>query len=497
MNPPDKNKGIVYLVGAGPGDPGLLTLRGLQCIEQAEVILYDELVGKRIVEWFPKNAKIEYVGKSSGKHSVPQEEICKRLVDYALEGKRVLRIKGGDPFLFGRGAEEAMICVEAGVAFEVVPGITSALSVPTYAGIPVTHRDASASVSLITGHRRGDREGLPIPTPDTQTLIYLMGVKNLPNIVAALIDKGRDPETPAAVIERGTTPAQRTVTGTLKTIAAEVEKAAIKPPSIIIIGEVTKYRESLKWFENRPLFGLRILITRPADQASELGQKLEAKGALPLYMPAIAIQDLVDPAALDQTIQNLSNYDYLVFTSVNGVSRFISRLEHLGKDGRWLAGLTIAAIGPRTARGLQERFINPELIPDKYVAESLLEKFPEDMNGKKVLIPRALKAREILPDELRKRGAEVDVVPVYETVAASQDAQLPQDTDVVLFTSSSTVDHFLSSHKVSADTAIASIGPVTGDTLKEHGYEPTITATEHTMDGLVDALEDWAQSRKA
>ncbi len=481
--------GFVYLVGAGPGDPALLTVRAVEIIEMAEVILFDQLVDERVRELFPPSAETLFVGKEGGLHHVTQDETMSLIVEKAKLGKTVVRLKGGDPYVFGRGGEEAEACAEAGIGFEVVPGITSGVAAAAYAGIPVTHRNASASVALITGHRRDDREGLGIPTPDAETLVYYMGIKNLPEVVAALRNAGRPSHTPVALIHRGTTPQQRTVVGTLNTIAKEAVATGITPPALIVVGEVVKYRETLRWFDVRPLFGTRVLITRPRHQARELRRRLEEKGADVVSMPAIEIQEPPDYADLDRALEGLSTYDYLVFTSVNGVTAFFERLFAKGYDARALAGLTTACIGPRTAKELKKFHVLSDLIPKTYIAESLLEEFPEILQGKRVLIPRALEARDVLPNGLGSRGAEVDVVPVYRTVGANDLQDAPEDIDLVLFTSSSTVDHFLGRAKLPAGCKVGSIGPVTAETLKKHGHHVDIQAREHTIDGLVEAIE--------
>jgi len=483
--------GRVYLAGAGPGDPGLLTLRARALIDRAEVILFDQLVDERIREFFPPAAEQIFVGKEGGAHYVTQDETIRLIVEKAKLGKTVLRLKGGDPYVFGRGGEEAEACAAAGIAFEVVPGVTAGVAAAAYAGIPVTHRDASSSLCLITGHRRADGEGLEIPTPDADTLVYYMGVKNLPQVVEALVISGRSLDTPVALIERGTTPRQRVATGTLGNIEAQGKRAGIKPPAVIVVGEVVKYRAGLDWYERRPLFGLTMLITRPRAQASVLRERLEELGAAVVSLPAIEIQGLADYAELDRALAGLAGFHYLVFTSVNGVTAFFERLAALGLDARALHGLTTAGIGPRTAEELGKWNVRCDLLPKKFVAESLLEVFPAEMSGKRVLIPRALEAREILPEGLRARGAEVVVVPAYRTVGAEDMAAVPERVDLAVFTSSSTVEHFLKRAKLPPGCKTASIGPVTAKTLAEHGIEVDIESSEHTIPGLVDAILDY------
>lgn len=481
--------GKVYLVGAGPGDPGLLTLRGLEVIRRAEVILFDQLVDERVREFFPEAAEKIFVGKEGGVHYVTQDQTTGLIVEKAREGKCVVRLKGGDPFVFGRGGEEAEACAEAGIHFEVVPGITAGVAAPAYAGIPVTHRDASASLALITGHRRADRDDLEIPVPEADTLVYYMGIKNLPNVVEALLAAGRTPDTPVALIHRGTSPSQQTVTGTIETIVESAERSGLKPPAVIVVGKVVAYREALSWYEKRPLFGVTILITRPRHQAAELRELLEDRGAAVISIPAIEIMGLADYTELDRAISGLGSYDYLVFTSVNGVSAFFKRLFDLGRDARALAGLATVCIGPRTARELAAFHVSCDLMPEKFVAEHLLETFPADLVGKSILLPRALEAREILPEGLRERGGRVDVVPAYRTVGTDDVIEVPENVDIAVFTSSSTVDHFLKRARLPESCKVASIGPITAATLREHGLTVDIEAPEHTIPGLAAAIE--------
>jgi uroporphyrinogen III methyltransferase/synthase len=488
--------GKVYLVGAGPGDPGLLTLCALDLIKKADVILFDQLVDERVREYFPEEAEKIFVGKEGSAHHVTQDQTIELIVEKAKAGRMVVRLKGGDPFVFGRGGEEAEACAGAGIPFEVVPGVTAGMAAPAYAGIPVTHRDASASLAFITGHRRGDKEGLTIPTPEADTLVYYMGIKNLPNVVEALVKAGRSPDTPVALIHRGTMPGQRTVSGKLSNIIEEAKDSGIRPPAIIVVGEVVKYREALSWYESRPLFGVNVLITRPRHQAEELRHLLEERGASVVSIPAIEIKEPADYSELDRTIKNLETYDYLVFTSVNGVTAFFKRLIELGYDSRAVAGLTTACIGTRTAKELNGFHVNCDLLPEKFVAESLLEVFPGDLTGKRVLIPRALEARDVLPEGLRERGAEVDVVPAYRTVGAEDVADVPEQVEIAVFTSSSTVDHFLKRARLPDGCKVASIGPVTADTLREHGLSVDIEAEEHTIPGLVHAIEKHVEKSK-
>lgn len=487
--------GKVFLVGAGPGDPGLLTIRALEIIEEADVILFDQLVDERIGEHFPTGAEKIFVGKEGGKHHVTQDETLSLMKEKAKAGARVLRLKGGDPFVFGRGGEEAEACAAEGIPFEVVPGVTAGVAAPAYAGIPVTHRDCASSVAFITGHRRGDKEDLEVEVSNPDTLVFYMGVKNLPRVVKALIGSGRKPQTPAALIHRGTTPAQKTVAGTLENIVRRAKEGGINPPAVFVVGEVVRYGASLRWFESRPLFNRTVLITRPKHQARELRRLLERKGAQVISAPAIEIEEPPDFGELDRAVDSLEDYDYLVFTSVNGVTAFFKRLFDKNLDARALAGLATVCIGPRTAAELEQYHVKCDRMPKKFVAEELLEVFPQDLKGKRVLIPRALEAREVLPQGLRDRGARVDVVPAYVTRCAKGPVPLLERVDVAVFTSSSAVDHFLKRVNLPAGCRVASIGPITTRTLGEHGLNVDAEAEEHTIPGLVRAIEELVKSQ--
>ncbi|PIE60880.1 MAG: uroporphyrinogen-III C-methyltransferase [Desulfobacterales bacterium] len=499
------NIGKVYLIGAGPGDPGLLTIKAKECIETADVVVYDYLASPYLLEYAHKNAEIIYVGKKGGDHTLTQDKINRLLVDKAKAGKTVARLKGGDPFVFGRGGEEAQELLASGVAYEVVPGVTSPIAAPAYAGIPITHRDHTAFVSFITGHERPDqkesRMQWDVFAKSDGTLVFLMGVKNLAYIVNNLMDNGKPPETPVALIRWGTTTRQETVTGTLETIVDEVKKAGLKSPAIIVVGHVVALREELAWFDKKPLFGKRIVITRARAQASGLVAALRRLGAHCIEIPTIQIVPPRDTAPLTHAIDNLNNYDWIVLTSVNGVKFFFEALFQKGKDVRALGHLKFACIGPVTKERLADFGIISDILPETYRAESVVAAFAkEEMTGKKVLLPRAKKARTILPEELHKMGALVDEVTAYETKLADDGKETLIDllnnnaVDAVTFTSSSTVSNFVSlleGHDVAAllkDVTIASIGPITSDTAKELGLTPTVEADPYTIQGVIDVL---------
>lgn len=484
----------VHLVGAGPGDPGLLTARALELIGAADTILYDRLIPPTALDGARADAELIYVGKEGRGPSMPQEEIDRLLVEHGSAGKLVVRLKGGDPFVFGRGGEEALALRAAGIAFEVVPGVTSGVAAPAYGGIPVTHRDRSSAVALVTGHEDPAKPESAIDWPALAafpgTLVFYMGVKQLPRIAEQLIAGGRPADEPAAVIERGTLPGQRTVVATLATIAETAAAEQVRPPSITLVGPVAALREEgLRWFEERPLAGRTVAVTRARAQASGLARRLRALGAEALETPAIRIVPVDPGVALDP-----SGYDLVCLTSPNGVGALFERLAAGGRDARALAGARIAAIGPGTARALRQHGVIADVVPERFVAESLVEALA-DLPVRRALVARARVARDVLPDALRARGAEVDVVDLYETVAVPLDDRsraAAAAADHVTFTSSSTVRFFLAAlggpEALSPATRIVSIGPVTSATLREFGLEPHVEAAEHDVDGLVAAL---------
>ncbi len=498
--------GKVYLVGAGPGDPGLLSLKAKACLERADAVVYDRLADPRILAHARPAAEMIYVGKASAEHTLRQPEINQLLVRLAADGKTVVRLKGGDPLVFGRGGEEALALQQAGIPFEFVPGITSAVAVAEYAGIPVTHRRVAASFAVITGHEDPGKavsginwQGLATAV---DTLVFLMGVENIESISAKLIAGGRPASCPAAVIRWGTRPDQRTLVTTLGEAAADVQKYHVKPPAIFLVGEVVRLRDKLRWFDQKPLFGKTIVVTRACAQASALTAKLEELGARVAEVPAIRIVPPASYAPLDAAIAKLETYNWLIFTSANGVEAFLARLRAAGRDCRALHAAKIAAIGSGTARALAGVGITADLVPATYKAEELADALREQLRpGDRILLARAKIAREVLPERLRACGAAVDVVTAYETVCDSAGREtllrLLEEgaADAVTFTSSSTVTSLLSLLGDKQDllrrTALAVIGPVTAATCARHGLVPAITAATYTIDGLVTALQNY------
>ncbi|MEZ0576148.1 uroporphyrinogen-III C-methyltransferase, partial [Halodesulfovibrio aestuarii] len=415
----------VYLIGAGPGDPGLLTIKGRDILSTADVIVYDYLANAEFLSYAKPDAEIIYVGKKGGDHTLSQEGINQLIVDKAKEGKSVARLKGGDPYMFGRGGEEAQELLAAGVPFEEVPGITSAIAGPAYAGIPLTHRDYASSVSFITGHENPDKPGSShnwkALATGTSTLVFFMGMKNLPHISKQLIENGMDPETPAALVHWGTTAKHRSMAATIGTLPEEGVKQGFTSPSLIVVGNVVKLRDELNWFEQLPLRGKGVVVTRAREQASGMAKSLTKLGANVIQFPTIKIDPLADYSEVHAAIKSLNEYEWVIFTSVNGVKHFWNQLAVLGLDTRALGASKIAAIGPATADILREKGIEPDFIPEKYVAEGVVKGLLErGMDGSKVLLPRAKVAREVLPEELRKAGAQVDILPVYETRPAEE-----------------------------------------------------------------------------
>jgi uroporphyrinogen III methyltransferase/synthase len=497
-------RGKVYLVGAGPGDPGLITQKGWGCLAQAEVVVYDRLLDQQLLEVVSPKAEKIYVGKAAGAHTRSQGEINQLLVEKAKEGKAVVRLKGGDPFVLGRGGEEAGALAENRIPFEIVPGISSAVAVPAYAGIPVTHRGLASSLAVITGHQAPGKSSINWEKLATavDTLVFLMGVKNLPEIVAKLIEHGRSPDTPVAVIKEGATLEQETVVGRLGDIVAKAEEHHLTPPAVIVVGEVVRLREKLRWFDNRPLFGKRILVTRAHHQASALSQLLSERGAEPIELPAISIRALSDTRKLDQAIANLDQYQWLVFTSVNGIEAFFQRLEALKLDSRALSGLKIGAIGPATTKALAQKGINADYIPEVYSSEGLLaglKGYP--VRGKRFLLPRADIADKELTDGLTRLGAEVHEIVAYRTVAQPKAISKIREMlssgqlDVITFTSSSAVSNVVAAFQGDPtpinNTKVACIGPKTADAATKAGLKVDIVAREHTVPGLVKAIEEY------
>ncbi len=510
--------GKVYLVGAGPGDPGLITVRGKSLLERAEVAVYDYLASKKLLKHLPASAEKIYVGKKGGvKHIHSQDEINQMLVDHARAGKMVVRLKGGDPFIFGRGGEEVERLHQAGVSFEIVPGVTSATAAATYAGIPITHRDYTATVAFITGHEDPTKETSNIDwsklATGVGTLVVYMGIKNLPSIVENLVKHGRDPKTPVAVVRWASTPEQRSVVGTLETIAEIVVESEIKPPSLIIVGEVVTLRDTIDWFEKRVLFGKKIIVTRTREQASELVAGLEEFGADCLEYSTINIKPIDSYKVLDGELERLDEYHWILFTSLHGVKYFFEHLYARGMDARDVKGPEIAAVGKSTADLLLSYGINADLIPSTFTGEGLAESLlDQGVEGRNILIPRAVKAREILPETLRGAGAQVTVVPVYQNSPEEEPRKsLRKDleegrVDMVTFTSSSTVRNFLKMidaenqeelEQLLDGVDIAAIGPITAKTVTDSGFHVTVQPEEYTISELVWSIVQYYSDEKS
>jgi uroporphyrinogen III methyltransferase / synthase len=500
---------MIHLVGSGPGDPGLITVKGLRLIEGADAVVYDRLAPESLLEHARDDAELVYVGKKPGDdQAMKQDEINAKLVELGLAGKDVVRLKGGDPYIFGRGGEEALALIEAGIPFEVVPGVTSGVAAPAYAGIPVTHRNVSTSVAFITGHEDPTKGRTDVDwerlAHGADTLVLYMGVGRLAEISDSLIAAGRSPETPVAVIRWGTVPEQRTVTGTLRDIAGVVSEANLRPPAITVVGDVAALRDSgLDWYERKPLFGRRVVVTRSRSQAGELSKRLEDLGAQAVEFPTIEINPPEDFAPLDDAIRALDSFDWLVFTSVNGVDAFFDRLIHNGLDLRAVPRKArIAAIGPATKERIEASGLRVDVVPKEYRAEALLEEVSgESLTGKRFLIPRAKVAREVLPDTLREAGAEVVVPPAYESGPSTEGRDslskrlLAGEIDCVTFTASSTVENFVGAFGGGASgllekTKVACIGPITADTARKNGLRVDIEADEYTIPGLVEAVRE-------
>ena len=483
--------GKVFLVGAGPGDPNLLTLRAAELIASADVVATDALVAPEIVARTPKNAELIYVGKRSGAHSVPQDQTNRILIEKAKQGKRVVRLKGGDPFVFGRGGEEAEELAAASIDFEIVPGISSSIAGPAYAGIPVTHRAHATSVTLVTGHESDETTGVDWQSLARMsgTVVFLMGVANLPTIVRKLRENGAPASRPVALISKATTPQQRTVTGTLENI--EKRAAGIATPALIVVGGVVQLHDAINWFESKPLFGKRVVVTRAREQVSDLKRRLEEAGAEVVEFPMIEIAPPSSYESLDRVINRIADYQWLIFTSSNGVDSFFARLRHHGKDARCLAGVMIAAVGESTAADLRSRGIEPDLVPAKFQSTALLPLLDEDQKGVRTAVVRAAQGREEMIDELRRRGGEVDLAIAYETRRVTTAADNLHDIDIVTFTSGSTVDNFfevLPDKKVIAGALLASIGPTTSEAIRRHGRQPDVEASAATIASLCDSI---------
>ncbi len=491
--------GRAYLIGAGPGDPELLTLKGRRLLAQADAVLYDHLAPDTLLDLAPANAERIYVGKKRAAHAFTQEEICAMLVERARRGLTVVRLKGGDPFMFGRGGEEAEALAEAGIPFEVVPGVTTPLGIAAYTGVPLTHRDHTSAVTFVTGHAVQAIDWEKVG--HVETLVIFMGLTHFAEIARELIAHGRNPETPAMAVRWATKPAQETVTGTLSTLPALLAERGMKPPATIVVGEVVRMREKLDWYERLPLFGQRVIVTRAKEQSDALSARLRALGADAIEVPIIEIRPAADYGPLDAAIAALGSYDWLIFTSANGVRFFVERLDRSGADFRSLRA-RICAIGPATRAAIEALHLKVDLMGKEYVAEGLLDAFaPHDLAGKRVLLPRAAVARDLVPAELRRRGAEVDVVEAYRTVMPEDAADrvrraLNCRPHWITFTSSSTAQNFAAAAGGGplGGIRVASIGPITTETARGLGIEVTAQAKPYTVDGLVQAILEMCET---
>ncbi len=504
-----KNKGRVHLVGAGPGDPGLLTLRAAELLRAADVLLYDALVADAIVALAPPGCERVFVGKRRAAHAMPQADIERLMIEKARAGKRVVRLKGGDPFVFGRGGEEAQALRKAGVAFDVVPGISSAVAAPAYAGIPLTHREHAASFTVITGHEDPTKPATALDwaklADPQRTLVLLMATATLGEIAQQLIEHGLDSATPVAVVQDGTRPSQRTVSGTLATIAADVARVKVGSPTVVVIGAVAALRETLSWFDTGPLFGRRVLITRAGHQSDAFARELLERGAEPISAPTIAIQPPDDPRPAEDALDELASFAWIVFTSQNGVDAFFERLAARGRDARAIAGAKVAAIGERTAERLERHGIRADLVPPMYLSEEVAAAVVErSRSGDRVLLYRASEARDVLPRALEAAGRRVTDIAAYATV-------LPRDpefagkvarADVLTFTSASTVRGFVAllgdndAAAAARGKCVACIGPITAEAATAAGLLVDVVAGVYTTAGILDVLEaHFAQPR--
>ncbi len=496
-------KGFVYLTGAGPGDPELVSLKAMRVLGEADCIIYDYLANASLLDQF--SCEKIYAGKQGSSHTLSQDQINALIIEKAGEGKTVVRLKGGDPFIFGRGGEEAEDLVAAGIPFEIIPGISSFYSAPAYAGIPVTHRDFSNAIEVITGHRRAesaDKEDVNFPEYDPfRTFVFLMGMANLPHISKVLVEEKHFPaDTPVGIISWGTRPEQQTVTGTLTDIGDVVKKSGIKPPAIIVVGRVVSLREKLRWFDSKPLFGKTVVVTRSRKQSSIMSAKLTQQGAHVIEFPVIEIEPAADMKPLEAAIKNLASYKWLVFTSQNAVNIFFERLNAVNLDARSLAGLKIAAIGRVTGEELKHYGLKPDLVPEKFVAENLAETMlPMISAGDRILLPCSADARPVLAESLRKTGAQVDRIHIYRTVKPERPSpeilDAVRNADCVTFASSSTAVNFF---EIVSDIRgiCASIGPVTSEALRKTGHEPAVEASVYTIDGLLETINGFFSRTK-
>ena len=502
--------GRVYLVGAGPGDLGLVTLRAKECIEHADVIVYDHLANPEMLGWARDDAEITYAGKKAGEHALTQDEISKLLIEKARAGKEVVRLKGGDPFVFGRGAEEAKAIVDAGIAFEIVPGITSAIAGPAYAGIPMTHRAENSHVTFFTGHEDPSKLERAIDYSALAKLggtqVMMMGIERLESITREMMAKGVRPDLPVALVRWATTGRQQTLTGTLENIARRAIEAEFEAPAVAVFGDVVGLRKDLNWYEQRPLSGKRIVVTRTRKQAGALTSQLRALGADVIELPTIRIEPPTDLREFGELVQDAHTYDWIVFTSPNGVDAFFEMFFKLYDDAREIGAAKIAAIGPATAQRVRDFHLHVDLQPDEFVAEAVVGEFRKQggVENLRILIARAEKARDVLPRELSKLGAIVDEASAYRTVPETRDITgarrrfLEEGADLITFTSSSTVENFLAlSLAWPKGMLVASIGPITSKTARDRGLKIDIEARRHDIEGLVEAIRKFFAAEKA
>ncbi len=484
----------VYLVGAGPGDPELITLKGRRVLAEADSILFDHLANEALLRFARPGAELVYVGKKRGSHAFSQEEISAMLIERASRGLTVVRLKGGDPFIFGRGGEEIETLGAAGIPFEVVPGVTTPLGIAAYCGVPLTHRSHTSVVTFVTGHSVEAIDWNRVGA--AETLVIFMGLTMIRAIAAEIIARGRSPLTPAMAVRWATRPDQQTVAGTLADLADRIDAARMKPPATIVIGEVVALRDRFNWYERLPLFGRRIVVTRAQGQADEFAAKLHSLGAEVIEFPAIAIHPPSDFAPLDAAIARLPEYHWLLFTSANGVRCFMERLDQSPYDLRCLRA-RLCAIGPATRHALEALHLKVDVMPQEYVGESLLAAFAEDLTGLNILLPRAAVARDLIPAEFARRGARIDVVEAYRTVVPPESARLVQEVFFadhkphwITFTSSSTVKNALALAGPQAlqGVRVASIGPITSESARKHGLTVDVEADPYTIDGLIGAI---------
>ncbi|MDA8168812.1 MAG: uroporphyrinogen-III C-methyltransferase [Nitrospiraceae bacterium] len=507
-------KGKVYLVGAGPGDIGLITLKGVDCLKRADVVVYDFHLNAQVLNYIKRDAEFIYAGKRGGHHTMTQEEINRTLVERAGRGKMVCRLKGGDPFVFGRGGEEAEALVEAGIEFEVVPGVSSSVAAPAYAGIPLTHRKISSSFAVVPGYEDVTKEGSAINweklATGVGTLVFLMAVKNIDELSRKLIQYGRPLETPVAVIRWGTRPEQKTVVTTLAGLPREVREKEIKPPAVVVIGEVVRLREKLKWYEDKPLFGHRVLLTREHREGFE---ELAELGAEIMEFPTLEIEPPDDWSALDEALGSLGSYDWIIFTSANGVKFFFRRLKAAGRDIRELNGVRVCAIGSKTAKAVEEYCLKVDMVPEEFRAEGLIKSFASlnpsgALAGMRFLLPRAQEAREIFPEKAREMGAHIDAPAAYKAIRPEAKGKRLKRflkegrITVATFTSGATFTNFMAimgedAGEMLKGVAIAAIGPVTAKRIEEAGLHTSIMPGKATIEALAGAIKDWALKRRS